>query len=204
MSCPGSDNSSVLIDRARAGDRHVLDALIASYRPYLRLLARLQRDHRLQAKLDDSDLVQDAAAAAMADFSAFLGQSERELTSWLRTIMARVVAQAVRHHTAQRRDMRLEQDLQHSFDASSEMVGSKFTASTLSPSEQAVKRERAVMVAEVLDQLPSHYREVVILRDFEGLSLDEVSSRMERTEESVRKIWARAMVKIRELLKGKI
>jgi RNA polymerase sigma-70 factor (ECF subfamily) len=193
-----------LIARARSGDREVLNQLITYYRPYLKVLARLQKDLRLQSKLDDSDLVQEASALAIADFPGFLGDTERELTGWLRTLMARVAAQSFRHHTAQRRDVGLERSLQQAFDASSQMLSTRLVAPGLSPSEQAIKRERAVLVAEVLEQLPEHYREVIILRDFEGLKLSEVATRMQRSEDSVRKIWARAMVDIRKLLKVKI
>jgi RNA polymerase sigma-70 factor (ECF subfamily) len=199
-----SGNPNALIGRARAGDREVLNELICSYRPYLKLLARLQKDLRLQAKLDDSDLVQEASAMAIAGFSTFSGETEQQLTGWLRAIMARAAAQVVRHHTAQRRNIALEEDFQHSFEASSALLATRLAAATLTPSEQAIQRERAVMVAEVLDELPGHYRDVVILREFEGLTMQQVAERMQRSEESVRKIWARAMVKIRQLLKDKI
>ena len=204
MNSSSSTNPKILIGRAREGDRDVLFELIGSYRPYLKLLARLQKDLRLQAKLDDSDLAQEAAAMAIAGFPAFAGQTEHELTSWLRAIMARAAAQAIRHHTAHRRDIGLERTLQSSLEASSQLLATKLAAPTLSPSEHAIQRERAVMVAEVLDELPSHYRDVVILREFESLSMMQVAERMQRTEDSVRKIWARAMVKIRALLKDRV
>lgn len=202
MHDPRADNS-ILISRARDGERCSMDELLTSYRPYLKMIARLSRDARLRSKLDDSDLVQEATLLAARDFASFRGQTEPEFVGWLRTIITRVTIHAIRHHTAGRRDVALEQNLQQQFDASSELLATRLEAGTMSPSEHAVQRERSVMIAEVLDQLPPHYREVVLLRDFEGLTLEEVGQRMDRTAASVKKLWARAMVKIRQLLKGK-
>ncbi len=203
MSAAASD-PSCLIRRARAGDRRTLSELIAGYRPYLKLLARLQHDIRLQAKLDDSDLAQEVSALALREFSAFQGETEAEFTSWLRTIMAHVAAKTVRHYTSQRRNIHLEQELQTAIDQSSCLLSAKLAAQDTTPSEHAIERERAVLVAEALEQLPDHYREVVILRDFEGLTPNEIGARIGRTPDAVRKLWARAMVKVRQALEGKV
>jgi RNA polymerase sigma-70 factor (ECF subfamily) len=201
---PTASQPSDLIRQARAGDRQALGALIDAYRPYLKLLARLHQDSRMQAKLDDSDLVQDVLMLAIRDFSEFRGVTEPEFTSWLRTIMARVAAKSVRHFRTRRRDIALEQNLQVSLDQSSWLLSSKLAAPDETPSQEAAYRERAVLVAEALERLPEHYREVVILRDFEGLTPKEIGQRLNRTPDAVCKIWARAMAKVRQLLKGKV
>ena len=195
---------SDLIREAREGDRDVLSQLINRYRPYLQLLARLLHDDRIKSKVDDSDLVQEVSALAIRDFGAFQGVSEAEFTSWLRTMMARVAAKSIRHFTAQRRDIALEQQLQEKIDHSSCMLADQIADRNSTPSEQAIQLERAVMVSNALQDLPDHYREVVILRDFKGLEPKEIAIRMETTSDAVCKIWARAMVKIRRSLEGKI
>src|SRR5213080_709075 len=68
-----------LLPRARAGDVPAMGRLLELYRNYLKLLARLQIDRRLQGKADPSDLVQETFLEAYRDFAQFRGTTEREL-----------------------------------------------------------------------------------------------------------------------------
>lgn len=205
MGTSSSSNPVDLIRRARQGDRGDLSRLIECYRPYLRLLARLHRDPQLAPKLDDSDMVQEASALASANFAAFRGTTEGEFTSWLRTTMARVTAQSLRHYTRQCRNVHLERDLKRTFDRSSSlMAASAIATGDPSPSEQVMSRERDVLVAEALQELPEHYRDVIILREFQGLTLEEIGRSLGQSAESVRKTWARAVLKVRKSLEGRV
>jgi RNA polymerase sigma-70 factor (ECF subfamily) len=70
-----------LLARAQAGDREALGQLLALYRDYLELLARLQVRPRLKGKLDAQDLVQETFLKAHRHFAQFRGTSEREWTA---------------------------------------------------------------------------------------------------------------------------
>ena len=103
-------------------------------------------------------------------------------------------------HGTQGRDARREEELRAELDNSSRMLGGELAASLTSPSQQAVHREEAVLLADALDALPTAYREVIILRHLEGLTFPDVARRMERTEDSVEKLWVRALARLREAL----
>jgi hypothetical protein len=62
------------------------------YRDYLLLLARLQLDRGLQAKLDPSDLAQETLLKAHRNWEQFRGRTEAERAAWLRAILARHLA----------------------------------------------------------------------------------------------------------------
>ena len=186
-----------LLRAARAGDERALGELLDLYRAYLSLLARLQIGRRLQGRLDPSDLVQETFLAAGNSFDQFRGLAEAELTAWLRQIMASKVADMVRRNTAGRRDVRLERQLEEDLDRSSHALGGLLAVRGSSPSQQAVRRENAVLLANALDVMPADYREVLILRHVEGLRFAEVAARMERTLDSVKGLWTRALVRLR-------
>ena len=102
-----------LLGQARRGDADALGRLLDLYRRYLRLLARLQIDRRLQGKVDASDLVQETFLEAHQEFAEFRGNTEAEIVGWLRKIMASKVANVVRrYYRTQQRDVRLEHELQ--------------------------------------------------------------------------------------------
>jgi RNA polymerase sigma-70 factor (ECF subfamily) len=55
-------------------------------------------------------------------------------------------------------------------------------------------------VADLLAQLPPDYREVVLLRNFQGLSFRSIALQLQRSEGAVRMLWLRALGRLRELL----
>ena len=56
---------------------------------------------------------------------------------------------------------------------------------------RASRKEQALLLSQALDRLSEDYREVIILRHLEGLGFDEVAQRMERSLDSVQKLWVR-------------
>jgi RNA polymerase sigma-70 factor (ECF subfamily) len=192
-------NPEQLIQEARSGREAVLGSLLELYRNYLRLLARLEIGRRLQGKLDASDVVQETFLEAHRHFGQFRGTEEPQFVSWLRQILAAKVSNVVRHYLGtQARDVQLEQELGVGLDNSSRMLGQELAASLTSPSQQAGRREQAVLLANALEQLPDDYREVIVLRHLEGLTFPQVAQRMGRTQDSVEKLWLRGLARLRQ------
>src|SRR5581483_11031997 len=87
---------------------------LARFRPYLRLLAGLQLDSRLQAKLDPYDLVQETLLKAHENLGQFRGHSDAERASWLRTLLAKSLGETPRPYGAVKRDPGRKQSLEAS------------------------------------------------------------------------------------------
>ncbi|HEV3024981.1 MAG TPA: sigma-70 family RNA polymerase sigma factor [Pirellulales bacterium] len=200
MSSETDTDLEQLLRLARDGDDVALGQLLELYRRYLSLLARLQIGRRLQGKVDTADLVQDTFLEAHRHFAQFRGTGEAELVCWLRQILAGLLANLVRrYYGTQRRDLRLERELAEELDQSSRALDRSLAAHS-TPSQRAMRREQAVLLADALERLPDDYREVIILRHLEGLSFAEVSQRMGRSVDSVKNLWARALVQLRRSL----
>lgn len=193
---------SSLLKRARQGDEQALGDLLQAYRPYLSLLARLKTDRILQSKLSDSDLVQETSLAAHRDFARFRGATEPELTVWLREIMAHVAANVARDYRRHRRDVHLERQLSDHWNQSSRILERALMDPKPSPSQSAIRRERAVLLANALHQLPTDYRDVLVMRELQDKPLAEVAELMGRTANSTQKLWARAVVQLRRLMQS--
>jgi RNA polymerase sigma-70 factor (ECF subfamily) len=192
-----------LLREAKAGDGATLGRLLELYRRYLALLARVQIGQRLQGKVDASDLVQETFLEAHRNFARFRGGSEAEFVRWLRSILAGNLADLLRRYVGTRaRDVRLEREIADALDQSSALLDRGLVAPHSSPSQQAVRREQAVLLADALAQLSDDYREVLVLRHLEGLTFPEAARRMGRSLDSVEKLWMRGLVRLRQIMGG--
>jgi RNA polymerase sigma-70 factor (ECF subfamily) len=190
-----------LLERARAGDEAALGQLLELYRNYLRLVARALIGQALRVRLDASDLVQETFLKAAREFGQFLGSNKPELTAWLRQILVNTLANQVKHHRRQARDYQRQKSLEAMLDRSSEAVQQALAAPSHSPSNHAVRREQAVLLADALEKLPADYREVFILRNLEHIPFDEIAARMGRSPGAARVLWKRAMDRLSQLLR---
>jgi RNA polymerase sigma-70 factor (ECF subfamily) len=192
-----------LLQLARGGDATALGLLLEMYRNYLGLLVQYQIGRRLKAKVDASDLIQEAFFEAHRDFADFRGNTESELVSWLRRVLAHNLANLVaRYRGTQRRDIALERELGADLDRSSRVLDYSLIAKGSSPSQRAARREQGVLLADALAKLPEDYRQVLVLRHLEELSFSDVARSMGRTVFSVKNLWARALAKLRRSLGG--
>ena len=186
---------------ALSGDEEALGELLAAYRPYLIVLAQTQISRRLQGKADAADLVQETFLEAHRHFSGFRGQTDAEFSAWLRSILAGVIANHVRRYMRTKsRDARLERELTVELGDTSDVIERGIAANVDTPSQEVVRREDSLKLSRALDLLPPHYREVVLLRHIEGLPFAQVAEHMQRTVESVEKLWVRALARLRYLL----
>src|SRR5690348_3136964 len=96
-----------MADEAGAAGRR-----LERYREYLRLLARMQLDPRLQGKLDPSDVVQETLLKAYQALDEFQWRSDKEMAVWLRQILTNTLADALRRYATGARDVRLERSLE--------------------------------------------------------------------------------------------
>jgi RNA polymerase sigma-70 factor, ECF subfamily len=192
-----------LLREAKTGDAGALGRLLELYRRYLSLLARVQIGQRLQGKVDASDIVQETFLEAHRSFPRFRGDAEAEFVGWLRQILAGNLADLLRRYFAvQGRDVRLEREIQDALDQSSVLLDRALVAAQSSPSQQAVRREQGVLLADGLDKLPDGYREVLVLRHLEGLAFPEIAARMGRSVDSVEKLWMRGLARLRQVMGG--
>lgn len=202
----GQSNPQPVADRSANGATlHELQGeygstamLLESYRNYLRLLAGLSIRRELQSKLDASDVAQETIILAHRRFGDFRGTTEGELIAWLRRILAsRLVDLGERRFGAQQRDVRLERRLQGDLERSSDCLDGMLADSGESPSQSAARRERAVLLADVLAELSPPHRAILVLRHLDGLSFEAAAGEMGRSVDAVKKLWARALVQAR-------
>jgi RNA polymerase sigma-70 factor (ECF subfamily) len=191
---------SDLIAQARAGDAASRDRLFALCRSYLGFVARSQVETWLRVKVDASDVVQQTMLEAHRDFDRFHGASEKEWLAWLKQILSHNAADFVRQYrgTAKRREGR-EVRFRDPDDSRSPGVPEP-AAADRTPSQQFLQLDNELRVTAAMATLAPDYQEVILLRNLQRLSFNEVAERMGRTRPAVQMLWMRAIKKLQEAL----
>ncbi len=174
---------------------------VEDYRDYLLLLVRLQMGSRLRAKVDASDVVQQAILHAHERRAQFRGATEGEWQAWLRVILANALATMVRRYDAQARNPRRERSLEAELERSSSGLEGLLAADLTSPSERAVRGEELLRLADALAQLPDDQRRVVELHYLKGLTVADVADQIGRTRPAAVGLLFRGLKRLRELLR---
>src|SRR5262249_39064241 len=144
--------------------------------------------------------VQEALLKAYQARGQFQHRSEAETAAWLRKILANSLTDAVRKFATGARDVDLERSLEVSLEASSSKLEALLAADQPSPSDQAIRQEQLVRLAEGLAQLPEDQRRAVELLHLHGYAVDAISQELGRTVAAVGGLLRRGMKKLRELL----
>ena len=177
-----------LVTAARAGSAGALNTLFETVRPCLAAHVRGRLPSALRSRLSGSDVVQETLTAAWLAFPSFAGSTPAKLLAWLLTIQRNAAGRIIERHTAQKRGVGREQPLPPALASSADP-----------PSQEAMFQEAVQARQQALERLPPDMREVIELRTVQGLSYAEAARRLERSEEAVRKLHARALLRWQEL-----
>jgi RNA polymerase sigma-70 factor (ECF subfamily) len=170
------------------------------FRNYLYLLARLQCQRRLQAKVDASDIVQQTMVQALGGLGRFRGKSEAEMAAWLRQILARHLASVARDLGREKRDAARERSLEAALDQSASRLEVWLAAEDSSPSQKAVRSEQVLRLADALAALPEAQREAVTLHHLQDWTLEQIGRHCGRTQSAVAGLIKRGLRTLREQL----
>ncbi len=176
MSCRTAAIES-LVEKAQHGDREAADQLVEYYRPRLLRMIRYRLDPRLHARLDESDVAQDALSLAIRDLPKYRRHPDVPFYAWLRQVAWRqVLKTSERHVQAEKRSVRKERTFH--WDHSRFALAEQFV-SLSTPSQVTMQTELIEQVMAALDALAATDRDLLMLRFLERL-------RRRRSRESAR------------------
>ena len=179
-----------LIEAARAGDRVALDELLRRHRPRLQAIClRMCRDSE-----EAAEVLQDTLLGIAANIHRFRGDSS--LLTWAYTI-------ARTYRTRRRRGRSVEAKISHlrvDFGDQVERVPGR----EHDPYDQVADDELRSALLGAMGSLSSVDREILLRRDLEGFSANEVASALGLTVPAVKTRLHRARVATRERMASRV
>src|SRR5262249_29887930 len=139
-----------LLDRTAAGDRAARDELLGRHRPRLRRMVAVRLDKRLAARVDPSDVVQEALADAARHLDEYLRTRRMRYSRWRRRLAWVRLDKLRRRHTAGKRDVGREQPPELPEESALELAD-RLLARDTGPADAAEQRELRQRVRAALN-----------------------------------------------------
>jgi RNA polymerase sigma-70 factor (ECF subfamily) len=202
MTAPHDPDSDQLLQRVVAGDPAARELLLDQHRQRLRRMIALRLDRRLWARVDPSDVLQEALAEADQKLADYARRRPLPFYPWLRCLAWERLVQVHRRHIGtQSRSINREEFAGPPLpDASALELADRLAARGSSPSARLRRDEWRSRLRQALAQLADGDREVLVLRYLEDLSTKEVAAVLSVTEASVKMRQLRALRRLRDLL----
>src|SRR5438876_3140589 len=192
-----------LIQRSKAGDSQALNELFIRHRDRLCRMVEMRLDHRLKARIDASDVIQDAYVEVVERLEEYLRDPKLPFFLWLRLVVGERLLKLHRHHLGtQMRDAGREVALYRGAlpQASSAALAGQLLGKHTSPTHAAVRAGRMMRLQEALNTLEPIDREVLSLRHFEQMTLAETAMSLGIEESAAAKRYIRALKRLKTIL----
>jgi RNA polymerase sigma-70 factor, ECF subfamily len=194
---------SPLLQRAAAGDEDALRELFEHYRDRLKRMVRLRLSRRLQGRVDDSDVIQEALVDIAKNLADYVREPRLPLFLWMRHMTGLKLTEVHRRHLGtQLRDADREVSLHRGGlpEADSVSLAAQLLGQMTSPSQAAIKAETRIYVQEALNSMDPIDREVLALKHFEQLSTSEIADELGLSKAGAGSRYLRAIKRLRETL----
>jgi RNA polymerase sigma-70 factor (ECF subfamily) len=190
---------ATVLDRLRAGDTGALETLMSEYATRVfRLAFGITRN-----SADAEEVVQDVFFTVFTRHESFEGRSA--LTTWMYRITANKAInkrRGKRHEVETSLETMLEGALPTYLPDGHREGPREFVRADWSPTpeREALSGEARAVLSRAIDNLPANYRAVLVLRDVEELSNEEVADILGESVASVKSRLHRARMALREQL----
>ncbi|MCP5041294.1 MAG: sigma-70 family RNA polymerase sigma factor [bacterium] len=196
MNQPNPDQTTDLILRAKEGDQEAYDALFANAAERLQLFIRVRLGQGLREKEQSLDLLQETYLAAHKAFDSFEDRGDGGFVRWLcRIAENRIRSRAEFHRAARRIPQAAHERVSQVLD--------KLRTRTLGPATRAERVDERERLAAALAVFPDDEREILLMRFFEDVSIDDIADRQGLSPSSIRRVIGRATLRLAKELESK-
>jgi RNA polymerase sigma-70 factor, ECF subfamily len=195
----GADETDVLICDAARGDADAMRSLLGRHRARLRRMIAARLDSQLAARVDASDVVQEALLDAARKLTQYARERPLPFYAWLYRLAAERVADVHRRHwRCASRSVRREEIVTTTRpEVSARILADRLIATDPTPGHLLIRKERKEQVQAALARLAPSDREVLVLRYLEDLSFSEIAAILAIGEGAAKMRHLRALQRMR-------
>lgn len=190
-----------LVEQAAAGDECALNQLLAKHEERIKRMIRLRLSRRLQGRVGESDVMQEAMLEMVKNLDRYLENPEAPFFLWFRQMAGWKLAEVhERHLGTQKRDALRDVSIYRGAlpEANSISLAAQLLGQLTSPSEAAVKTEKRITLQRILDELDPADREIIALRHFEQLTTEESATVLGLSKSGAGSRYVRAIRRLRQ------
>ena len=189
-----------LVMRAKAGEDQALNLLLERYLNRILRIVRMKLGPKLRTKMESMDVVQEVMVRAVKGFEKFEPENEAAFLHWISKLVQNEIRDLADYHGAAKRDFAKEKENKKDSSIDSSVLSNIPANSEWRPSFQIKLKEDVLELEAAMDQLPEKQRDVVVMRQYEGMSFKEIGEELDCSEDAARIQFARAMDKLTDLL----
>ena len=176
------------------------------HRHRLRKMVAVRMDNRMNPRVDPSDVVQDVMIKAIANLPDYLKERPIPFYPWLRQLAWQQIVESFRKHVlAKRRSVDQEINMNAMVnpplpDQSAALLADVLVAQQSSPSGRLRRQHDKERVQVALESLGDAYREVLVMRYLEELSMKEIAECLGASESAIKTRHVRALKQLGKAL----
>ncbi len=202
MNDSGDDKTERVLRRAMNGDGEARAELLDLHRERLKKMVAIRLDRRLAARVDASDIVQEAMRDAFERLSEYFADPQIAFYPWLRRIAWDRLMDVYRQHiAAEKRSVLKERKWIPDLSEESVMeLAQSLVTNSHNPGQQALRAEMEDRMLRSLLELKPQDREILVLRYMEQLDVAEIASVLGISQTAVTSRHLRAVQRLRRLV----
>jgi RNA polymerase sigma-70 factor (ECF subfamily) len=196
---PNQDETIKLLAGAQHGDRDAVDQLMDRHRDSLHRMIRCRLNRGVAARVDASDIVQDALLTASRRLSDYLENPRMPFHAWLRQLARDRLTDVYRRQLADKRNVAREQHVAANQDSSLNPLANVRDLE-LTPAAMLLRKEFADRFHDAVEKLPEDAREIILMRHAEQLTNAQAAELLGLSQPAAAMRYLRALKQLKSLL----
>lgn len=189
-----------LVKKAKSGDEAAFNLLLGRYMQRVLRTVRMRLGPMLRGRLESMDIVQEVMIRAIKGFEQFEARDEAAFLHWINKLVQNEIINKAEYHHAIKRTPEREVVQKEKSTNERSFLSNIPADSIYRPSVPLQLKEEYLKLEAALDGLSENHREVIIMRQYEGMSFKDIGAKIGCSERAAGMQYARAMDKLTDLM----